>query len=48
MVKNAAKVDSGDVINLLLSFKDAGFDVIKTENLYNFDGEKGYSLGQGQ
>lgn len=23
-------------------------DVIKTENLYHFDGEKGYSLGQGQ
>jgi hypothetical protein len=23
-------------------------DVIKTENLYLFDGEKGYSAGQGQ
>ncbi len=23
-------------------------DVIKTENLYYFDGERGYSLGQGQ
>ena len=23
-------------------------DVIKTENLYEFDGERGYSLGQGQ
>jgi isocitrate dehydrogenase len=26
----------------------AGVDVIKTENLYTFDGEPGYSLGQGQ
>jgi len=25
-----------------------GFDVIKTENLYTFDGERGYSMGQGQ
>ena len=27
---------------------EAGFDVIKTENLYEFDGERGYSLAQGQ
>ena len=26
----------------------AGFDVIKTENLCNFDGQAGFSLGQGQ
>jgi isocitrate dehydrogenase len=33
----------------LLSRADAaGFDVIKTENLYTFDGKAGYSLGQGQ
>jgi isocitrate dehydrogenase len=25
-----------------------GIDTIKTENLYNFDGVAGYSLGQGQ
>lgn len=25
-----------------------GLDVIKTENLYTFDGQRGYSLGQGQ
>ena len=24
------------------------FDVIKTEHLYTFDGERGYSLGQGE
>jgi len=27
---------------------DAGLDIIKTENLYRFDGQRGYSLGQGQ
>ena len=48
MAKNDRKIDSGDIINILSSFKDCGFDVVKTENLYNFDGEKGYSLGQGQ
>jgi len=26
----------------------AGWDVIKTEHLYSFDGERAYSLGQGQ
>lgn len=32
-------------INALLSrFDEAGLDVIKTENLYNFDGERGYSV----
>ncbi|MFT4733527.1 MAG: isocitrate dehydrogenase, partial [Arcticibacterium sp.] len=25
-----------------------GFDVIKTENLYEFDGKRGFSLGQGE
>ena len=29
--------------SLLQRFDAAGLDVIKTENLYNFDGEKGYS-----
>ena len=25
----------------------AGYDVVKTEALYTFDGQRGYSLGQG-
>lgn len=33
---------------LLSSISKCGFDIIKTENLYTFDGERGYSLGQGQ
>lgn len=36
------------VISLLQRVNDAGFDFIKTEHLYNFDGKPGYSLGQGQ
>ena len=35
------------IISLLRRFAEAGFDFIKTENLYNFDGERGYSLDQG-
>lgn len=36
------------VISLLERFESAGIDFIKTEHLYNFDGQPGYSLGQGQ
>jgi len=32
------------VVQLLQKFNDAGLDLIKTENLYNFDGERGYSV----
>ncbi|UJH67357.1 NADP-dependent isocitrate dehydrogenase [Allomuricauda sp. SCSIO 65647] len=37
-----------DVVALSASLNEAGFDIIKTENLYRFDGELGFSLGQGQ
>jgi isocitrate dehydrogenase len=36
------------IVTLLQRIADAGFDFIKTENLYNFDGQPGYSLGQGE
>jgi isocitrate dehydrogenase len=36
------------IINLLTRCQQAGFDFIKTENLYYFDGKPGFSLGQGQ
>jgi isocitrate dehydrogenase len=36
-----------EIIHLLQRINDAGFDFIKTENLCNFDGERGYSLDQG-
>jgi isocitrate dehydrogenase len=35
-----------DILNLLASIQAIGFDFIKTEHLYTFDGERGYSLGQ--
>jgi isocitrate dehydrogenase len=37
-----------DIIGLLEALIDAGIDVIKTENLCTFDGERGFALGQGQ
>lgn len=40
-------VSHPQIVSLLKRFGDAGYDFIKTENLYNFDGERGYSLDQG-
>ena len=37
-----------DVLELLARFERAGLDFIKTEHLYRFEGERGYSLGQGE
>jgi isocitrate dehydrogenase len=37
-----------DILELLASIHQNGFDFIKTEHLYTFDGERGYSLGQGE
>ncbi len=36
------------LLELLNQINNKGFDFIKTENLYSFDGERGYSLGQGE
>lgn len=36
------------VLDLLQRLYQAGFDIIKTENLFTFDGNRGYSLGQGE
>ena len=41
-------LENNDVIALLKSVQAAGFDFIKTEHLYHFDGERGYSLSQGE
>ncbi|MDQ3634614.1 MAG: NADP-dependent isocitrate dehydrogenase [Acidobacteriota bacterium] len=37
-------IEKSAIISLLQRFNDSGLDVIKTENLYNFDGERGYSV----
>ncbi len=44
---DGAKVSHPQIVSLLNRVAAAGFDFIKTENLYNFDGERGYSLDQG-
>ena len=41
-------VTHAQILELLTRINDAGLDNIKTENLYTFDGERGYSLGQGE
>ncbi len=37
-----------DIIQLLNNSLNTGIDIIKTENLYSFDGVPAFSLGQGQ
>jgi isocitrate dehydrogenase len=45
---SGAAITHGQIIHLLERVEAAGLDFIKTENLYRFDGEQGFSLGQGQ
>ena len=46
--KGGALISKNDIIKLLQSAEQKGIDVIKTENLYAFDGTPAFSLGQGQ
>ncbi|MDZ7704857.1 MAG: NADP-dependent isocitrate dehydrogenase [Trueperaceae bacterium] len=41
-------VDFGRVLELYHAIHDAGFEIIKTEQLYRIGGQPAYSLGQGQ
>lgn len=41
-------LDYKDALALMTRITEAGLEVIKTENLYDFDGRPGYSLAQGQ
>lgn len=43
-----AGITNIEVMNQLASIHAAGFEFIKTENLYYFSGKPGYSLAQGQ
>ena len=45
--KEGATITHQQIIDLLGHVAAEGFDFIKTENLCNFDGERGYSLDQG-
>ncbi|MFM7773333.1 MAG: NADP-dependent isocitrate dehydrogenase [Candidatus Kapaibacterium sp.] len=48
MAPEGAALSPRTPIALMSAVMDAGFDVIKSENLYSFDGKKAFSLGQGQ
>ncbi len=43
-----AAVTHAQVLAVLERLRAAGLDFVKTEHLYAFDGERGYSLGQGE
>ena len=42
------KVAHSQVVSLLGRIAEGGYDFIKTEGLYTFDGERGFSLDQGE
>jgi isocitrate dehydrogenase len=44
----AGKVAHAQVVSLLGRIAGAGYDFIKTEGLYTFDGQRGFSLDQGE
>lgn len=46
--KTGGEISHDQVLKLLKDVKDLGLDFIKIENMYNFDGERGYSLAQGE
>jgi len=41
-------IEYSSIIGLLSNLNNQGMEVIKTENLYEFDGKRGFSLGQGE
>lgn len=48
MTDNGAEVSKEEIISILSQAEGLNMDVIKTENLYEFDGKPAFSLGQGQ
>lgn len=44
----AESFSTQDALRVVGALDGAGFDVVKTEGLYDFDGTRGYSLAQGQ
>ena len=41
-------ISHSQILEVLKQVQGLGFDFIKTENLYTFDGERGFSLAQGE
>jgi isocitrate dehydrogenase len=48
MAADGETANHAQIVDALARVSGAGFDFIKTEGLYTFDGEPGFSLGQGQ
>ena len=48
MATDGQGFDKAAIVDVLGKLAQSGVDFIKTEQLYTFDGELGYSLGQGQ
>lgn len=48
VLADSGRMTHDQVIALLTAVKNAGLDFIKTEHLISFDGQKAYSLGQGE
>jgi len=46
--QDAENVTYADVIKVMEVITNAGLNIIKTENLYEIDGQRAYSLGQGE
>jgi isocitrate dehydrogenase len=47
-VRKGKELSKRKIVEVLQAAMDHDIDAIKTENLYTFDGVRGYSLGQGQ
>ena len=41
-------VEVSDILALLERVDRAGYDLLKTEHLYDFDGQRAYTRGQGE
>jgi isocitrate dehydrogenase len=41
-------LENQNIVELMTAIGAASLDIVKTENLYLFDGERGYTLGQGE
>lgn len=48
MGSDSKSISHNDIVSILDACSKAGIDFIKTENLCTFDGEYGFSMGQGQ
>ncbi len=46
--KASQSVQKSDILQLLQAAAEQGIDFIKMENLYTFNGIRGFSLGQGE